>query len=131
MDVSDRHRVLNLTREEASSPLGLEDYYDIDKKFAKPGFKTRDGQFNWSCSCVASYITSPCGFYFRKFLSNMDRFMNTEDSINDKEAKQVFEECYSELGNCMRKYPKYYRPILEQFEESLSDVFRESMEGSK
>lgn len=57
--------------------------------------------------------------------------MNLDDPSNDSEARRTFEKCYSELGDCMKKYPKYYRPILDQFEVSLNDVFRESMEANK
>ncbi|CDS40990.1 expressed conserved protein [Echinococcus multilocularis] len=127
----DRHKVLRLLRPNSKCPLNIEEYYDIDKKVGKPGFKTIDGRFNWHCTCVASYVTGSCGFYFRKFLANMDQFMRLEDPSSDFSAKLTFEQCYAELANCMKKFPAYYRPILEQFNESLSDVFDEQASFSK
>ncbi|VDK86921.1 unnamed protein product [Dibothriocephalus latus] len=125
----EQHRVCILSKEEARSPLNLEDYYDIDRKMSKPGFKTADGKFNWHCSCVSSYVTGPCGYFFRKFLSNMERFMSaTEDGPNE-EARTSFEKYYNELTTCMGKYPKYYQPILEQYESSLQDILTEQTDS--
>ncbi|VDD75475.1 unnamed protein product [Mesocestoides corti] len=123
----EQHKTLYISREESRSPLNIEDYFDVDKKIAKPGFKTLDGKFNWHCSCVASYVTSPCGVYFRNFLANMDKFMGTNDSTLDDKAKYTFEQCYAELTTCMKKYPSYYKSILDQYSESLQDVLNDQL----
>ncbi|KAL5111539.1 hypothetical protein TcWFU_002245 [Taenia crassiceps] len=104
------HKVLHLSPSKARCPLNIEEYYDIDKKVGKPGFKTFDGRFNWHCSCVASYVTDPS---------------------SDSNAKLTFKQCYAELADCMKRFPTYYRPILEQFNESLSDVFDEQVGFNK
>ena len=126
-----QHDVLRLPRPLFRCPLNIEEYFDIERKYSKPGFKTADGKFNWHCGCVASYVTGPCGFYFRKFLVNMDKFMDTDEASSNPAAKSIFEHCYSELTSCMKKHPFYYRPIFEQFNESLNDVIEQQVNVKK
>lgn len=128
---NEKHKVLHISREDARSPLSMEDYFDIDRQISKPGFKTLDGKFNWHCSCVASYVTSPCGFYFRKFLANMDKYMGPADVGIDESAKTSFDQCYSELTTCMKRYPNYYKPILKQYEETLHEALAEQISSTR
>ncbi|KAK4470202.1 hypothetical protein MN116_005779 [Schistosoma mekongi] len=117
-----KHDVTFLTREEARSTLKLEDYYDIDRKFAKPGFRTQNGQFNWHCSCVSSYISGPCGYFFRNFMQNIDRFLKNEDAFEKQQNRNLFIRLHYQLTGCLKSHPTYYKSFMDEYASPLDSL---------
>ncbi len=61
----------------------------------------------------------------------MDKYMGADDASLDDEARTKFEQNYSDLTTCMKRYPAYYKPILEQYEDTLRESLAEQISSSK
>ncbi|KAF6779241.1 hypothetical protein AHF37_01238 [Paragonimus kellicotti] len=122
----DRHTTTFLSPEEAKPTMDLEQYFDIDRKFAKPGFKTPSGDFNWHCSCVSAYITGPCGYFFRNFMVNIDRFLKNDNAFEDEENRRLFKQIHYELTGCLKTYPTYYKSFIEEYELPLENLMKDA-----
>ncbi|CAH8512882.1 unnamed protein product [Schistosoma turkestanicum] len=120
-----KHDAVFLTREEARSTLRLEDYYDIDNEFSKPGFRTRNGQFNWHCSCVSSYISSPCGHFFRNFMQNIDKVLKNDDAFEKQGNRNLFLQLHSQLLGCLKSYPVYYKSFMDEYASPLDSLIND------
>ncbi|VEL12870.1 unnamed protein product [Protopolystoma xenopodis] len=125
----DRHQVIILSREDAKPFMRLDEYYDIDRKYAKPGFKNRDGTFNWHCSCVSSYMSGPCGYFFRSFMSNVDKFVGNEDTFKHDENRKLFRSIHYKLMGCLKQFPTYYKSFIEDYDTPLTELLSENKQS--
>nr|CAH8854845.1 unnamed protein product [Trichobilharzia regenti]CAH8854848.1 unnamed protein product [Trichobilharzia regenti] len=125
MSYSNKHEVIFLDKKDARSTLRLEDYYDIDRKFSKPGFRTESGQFNWHCSCVSSYISGPCGYFFRNFMQNIDKFMKNEDAFEKQQNRNLFVKLHSELMGCLKSHSVYYKSFMDEYASPLDSIIKD------
>lgn len=110
-----RHEVVYLSKEEAKPDINLENYFEIDRKYSKPGFRRYDGSYNWHCPCVASYVSGPCGYFFRNFLENMNLLMANDDSFKEQSNRKLFKTLHSQLMGCMKSHPNYYKSLIDDF----------------
>ena len=124
--------VVFLSRADARPSLQLQDYFDIDQRFAEPGFRRPDGSHNWACPCVASYVTGPCGIFFRRLLQNMERFIaapepdpNKIDLRAEMQLRHDFERLHGELRGCLSVYPKYYHSFIMDYGAPLDDAMKD------
>ncbi|VDP95345.1 unnamed protein product [Echinostoma caproni] len=124
--MADQHKVTFLSREEAQPKIGLEKYNEIDRQFAKPGFRTGSGAFNWHCSCVSAYVTGPCGYFFRNFMKNMDRFLNNEEAFDQEANRTLFERIHRELMGCLKSHPLYYKSFIEEYGLPLENLINDT-----
>ncbi|TGZ72781.1 hypothetical protein CRM22_001873 [Opisthorchis felineus] len=122
-----RHTVTFLSREEARPSLNLEDYYDIDRQYAKPGFKTPSGALNWHCSCVSAYVTGPCGYFFRNFMKNIDRFLKNDNAFESEENRSLFKRIHYELMGCLKAHPVYYKSFIDEYSSPLENLMNDAV----
>ncbi|TPP57520.1 Mitochondrial intermembrane space import and assembly protein 40 [Fasciola gigantica] len=124
--MADQHKVTFLSREEARPTIGLEKYYEIDREYAKPGFRTASGAFNWHCSCVSAYVTGPCGYFFRNFMQNIDRFLNNDDAFDQEANRTLFRRIHHELMGCLKAYPVHYKSFIEEYGLPLENLMNDT-----
>lgn len=127
---SKKHKICFLKKEDALPKLGLQDYFEIDKKYTPPGFRLPNGQYNWHCSCVASYISGPCGVFFKNFLSNIDTMLKDEDGLSNAVNLKLFKSLQGDMMGCMKKHPGYYKTFMDDFGKPMESLINEDISKS-